>query len=217
MAREPDSRHVVELDIWSDYVCPFCYLAEPVIEQVVREFSNLIKVRWRAYELRPDPVPTLDPNGEYLHRVWRQAVYPLAAEREIKIRLPPVQPRGRLAHEAVAFARFHNKDRELHHEIFRAFFEFGEDIGKTDVLVKVAVKLGLSESALRKALADGEFRDEVMADEAVSEKLEITGVPATLIRPNRAPIEIAARIEGAQPYQIFRTKVEDCLTNAKLK
>ena len=55
-------------------------------------------------------------------------------ERGIKVRLPPVQPRSRLAHEAVAFARLHNKDMELHHAIFKAFFEFGEDIGKLDVL-----------------------------------------------------------------------------------
>ena len=79
----------------------------------------------------------------------------MAAERGIKVRLPPVQPRSRLAHEAVAFARLHNKDIELHHAIFRAFFEFGEDIGKLDVLVKLAVQLGLEERALREALAEG--------------------------------------------------------------
>lgn len=217
MARRSDSRHVVRLDIWSDYVCPFCYLAEPVIEQVEREFSDSVKVRWRAYELRPDPVPTLDPNGEYLRRVWGQAVYPMAAKREMNLRLPPVQPRSRLAHEAVAFARLHNKDLELHHAIFRAFFESGEDIGKPDVLVKMAVKLGLEEAALRKALAEGEFRDEVLADETLSEKLEIVGVPATLIRPDGVPIETAARVEGAQPYETFRTKVENCFEDAKPK
>ena len=217
MKREPNSGHAVQLDIWSDYVCPFCYLAEPVIEQLERQFSDGIKVRWRAYELRPDPVPTLDPNGEYLHRVWSKAVYPMATERGIEVRLPPVQPRSRLAHEAVAFARLRMKDLELHHAIFRAFFEFGEDIGKPDVLTKLAVKLGLEEAALRKALAEGEFRDEVLADETLSEKLEIMGVPATLIRPDGVSIETAARVEGAQPYETFRTKVENCLEDAKLK
>jgi predicted DsbA family dithiol-disulfide isomerase len=213
MEREPNSRHAVQLDVWSDYVCPFCYLAEPAIEQLKKEFPDLIEVRWRAYELRPDPVPTLDPNGEYLQRVWGKAVYPMAAQRGIKLRLPPVQPRSLLAHEAVAFARLHNKDMELHHAIFRAFFEFGEDIGKPDVLVRLALKLGLEEPALRKALAEGGFRDEVLLDEALSQKLEITGVPATLIRPHGDPIETAARVEGAQPYGTFRTKVESCLDN----
>jgi predicted DsbA family dithiol-disulfide isomerase len=217
MRGEPKSRHAVQLDVWSDYVCPFCYLAEPTIEQVRKEFPDLIEVRWRAYELRPDPVPTLDPNGEYLHRVWTQAVYPMAAERGIKVRLPPVQPRSRLAHEAVAFARLHNKDIELHHAIFRAFFEFGEDIGKLDVLVRLAVQLGLEERALREALAEGRVHDEMMADEALSRKLEILGVPATLIRAHGDPIETAARVEGAHPYETFRIKVKSCLKNPELK
>jgi predicted DsbA family dithiol-disulfide isomerase len=211
MGTEPNPRDAVQLDVWSDYVCPFCYLAEPTIEQVKKEFPAVIEVRWRAFELRPDPVPTLDPNGEYLHRVWGKAVYPMAAERGIKVRLPPMQPRSRLAHEAVAFARRHTKDMELHHAIFRAFFEFGEDIGKLDVLVKLALNLGLEEPALRKALAEGEFRYEVLADEALSQNLEITGVPATLIRPHGVPIEAAARVEGARPYEIFRTRVQSFL------
>ena len=137
----------------------------------------------------------------------------MAAERGIKVRLPPVQPRSRLAHEAVAFARLHNKDMELHHAIFRAFFEFGEDIGKTDVLVKLALQLGLEEPALRKALAEGKFRHEVLADEALSQELEITGVPATLIRLHGNPVETAARVEGAHPYEAFRTKVKSCLSS----
>ena len=103
----------------SDYVCPFCYLAEPIIEQVKKEFPHLIEVRWRAYELRPGSRSNADFEWRVLHRVWSQAVYPMAAERGIKVRLPPVQPRSRLAHEAVAFARLHNNDMELHHAIFR--------------------------------------------------------------------------------------------------
>jgi predicted DsbA family dithiol-disulfide isomerase len=194
------------------YVHFVIWLSRPLNK---KEFPNLIEVRWRAYELRPDPVPTLEPHGEYLHRVWGKAAYPLAAERGIKVRLPPAQPRSRLAHEAVAFARLHNKEMELHHAILRVFFEFGEDIGKLDVLL--ALKLGLEEPALRKALAEGGFRDEVLADEALSQKLEITGVPATLIRTHGDPIETAARIEGAQPYETFRTRVESCLDNPELK
>jgi predicted DsbA family dithiol-disulfide isomerase len=213
MERQLISLPAVQLDVWSDYVCPFCYLAEPTIEKVKKEFSDQIQVRWRAFELRPDPVPTLDPNGEYLHRVWGQAVYPMAAERGVKVRLPPVQPRSRLAHEAVAFARLHKKDIDLHQAIFKAFFEFGEDIGKLDLLVRLALKLDLEGPALREALAEGRFRSEVLADEALSQTLEITGVPATFIRPYGSPIETAARVEGAHPYETFRTKVKAVLTS----
>jgi len=75
----------------------------------------------------------------------------------------------------------------------------------------------LKESALRKAFVEGEFRDEVLADETLSQELGIMGVPATFIRSHGAPIKTAVRVEGAQPYETFRTKVENCLNNSKLK
>jgi predicted DsbA family dithiol-disulfide isomerase len=85
------------------------------------------------------------------------------------------------------------------------------------VLVKLAVQLGLEQRALREALAEGRVCDEVRADEALSQKLEIVGVPATIIRPHGDPIETAARVEGAHPYETFRIKVKSCLNNSELK
>ena len=57
--------------VFSDYVCPFCYLEEPDLAHVKEEYGDEVEVDWRAYELRPHPIPTLDPDDEYLHRVWR--------------------------------------------------------------------------------------------------------------------------------------------------
>ena len=70
----------LRLDVWSDYVCPFCYLEVPFIDRLREEFGPGLQVYWHAFELRPEPVPTLDPDGEYLHRVWNQSVYPMAAK-----------------------------------------------------------------------------------------------------------------------------------------
>ena len=68
----------VHIDVWSDYVCPFCYLAEPTLAQVEQEFKGAVQMNWRAFELRPEPVPTLDSQGEYLRDIWARAVYPMA-------------------------------------------------------------------------------------------------------------------------------------------
>ena len=59
-----------------------------------------VEIIWRAFELRPEPVPTLDPKGDYLERVWGSSVYPLAERLGMTMKLPPLQPRSRLAHEA---------------------------------------------------------------------------------------------------------------------
>jgi len=65
------------IDVWSDYVCPFCYLAEPTLQRIEQEFADAVEVVWRAFELRPEPVPTLDPKGDYLRDIWASALIDL--------------------------------------------------------------------------------------------------------------------------------------------
>ena len=137
-----------------------------------------VAIVWRAFELRPDPVPTLDPNGEYLHRVWGSSVYPLAENLGIDIKLPPVQPRSRRAHEAAHWARHHGKFREYNDALFRAFFQRGEDIGNTDVLVRLASDKGVHGDDLRAVLDNDLYLENVLADEQEAKKLGLSGVPA---------------------------------------
>jgi predicted DsbA family dithiol-disulfide isomerase len=137
-----------------------------------------VAIVWRAFELRPDPVRTLDPNGEYLHRVWGSSVYPLAGNLGIAIKLPPVQPRSRRAHEAAQWARRHGKFREYNDALFRAFFQRGEDIGDIEVLGRLASDMGLDDNDLRAALDNGLYLENVLADEREAKKLGLSGVPA---------------------------------------
>lgn len=137
-----------------------------------------VAIVWRAFELRPDPVPTLEPNGDYLHSVWGSSVYPLADHLGIDIKLPPVQPRSRRAHEAAHWARRHGKFREYNDALFRAFFQRGEDIGNTDVLTRLASDIGLEGDDLRRALDNDLYLENVLADEREAKKLGLRGVPA---------------------------------------
>ncbi|MDB5903254.1 MAG: disulfide bond formation protein DsbA [Betaproteobacteria bacterium] len=137
-----------------------------------------VEIVWRAFELRPDPAPTLDPDGEYLHRVWGSSVYPMAERLGMTIRLPPVQPRSRRAHEAAHWARGCGRFDEYNAAVFRAFFERGENIGEIGVLVKLAADLGLDEAALRASLETREFELAVIEDERLAQALGLSGVPA---------------------------------------
>ena len=67
---------MTSITIYSDYVCPFCMLAETVLSDAIGDRD--IAIDWRAFELRPDPVPTLKPEDPYLPAIWRKAVYPLS-------------------------------------------------------------------------------------------------------------------------------------------
>ena len=79
-------------------------MAEPALSKLTQE-DSAVEVIWCAFELRPDPVSTLDTKGEYLHRVWRDSVYPLSEKLGFNMKLSPVQPRSRRAHEAAHWAR----------------------------------------------------------------------------------------------------------------
>ena len=159
-----------------------------------------VEIIWRAFELRPDPVPTLDPTGDYLRNAWANGVYPLAAKLGIPINLPPLQPRSRLAHEAAHWARSQGRFDEYHAEVFRSFFERGEDIGDAEVLTPLASNLGMDAGSLRAALADHQFLPSVLQDEREAEMVGVSGVPAF----------IAARriaLTGVQPVQNLKTLV----------
>ncbi|MBA3231420.1 MAG: DsbA family oxidoreductase [Acidobacteria bacterium] len=186
--------------VFSDYVCPFCYLEEPDLARVREEYGDRVEVDWRAYELRPDPVPTLDPDGEYLHRVWNASVYPMARSLGMTLRLPPVQPRSRKALEAAEYAREEGKFDALHTALFKAFFEDGRDLGDTGVLLEAGESVGLDREELRKALEEGRYTEKVVADEELARRLGVSSVPTMLVGPAGAPLEAAESITGTQPY-----------------
>ncbi|MGI8957884.1 MAG: DsbA family oxidoreductase [Chthoniobacterales bacterium] len=203
----------LQLDVWSDYVCPFCYLEEPILNRMREEFGDQLIVRWRAFELRPEPVPTLPPHGDYLVNIWDRAVYPMARERGMNLKLPPVQPRSRRALEAAEFARDEGKFDPMHAAIFRAFFEEGSDIGEMETLLELGEKCGLERSALEQALTSGEFRARVLADEELSQELGVSGVPAMLLRRDDEPLQAARSLSGAQPEFMVRAAIQHLLQN----
>ena len=137
-----------------------------------------VAIIWKAFELRPEPVPTLDPGGDYLTRAWKQSVYPLAERLGMTLRLPPVQPRSGRAHEAAHWARTQGRFEDYHTGLFRAFFERGEDIGQLTVLLRLASDLALDERALREALETRKYVASVFQDEKEGADLGVHGVPA---------------------------------------
>jgi predicted DsbA family dithiol-disulfide isomerase len=158
-----------------------------------------VAIVWRAFELRPDPVPTLDPNGDYLHNVWGSSVYPLAQQMGIDIKLPPVQPRSRRAHEAAQWARRHGKFREYNDALFRAFFQRGQDIGSTDVLTRLASEVALEGDDLRQALDNQLYLENVLADEREAKKLGLRGVPA-LVADRKIALSGVQSLENLEKF-----------------
>jgi predicted DsbA family dithiol-disulfide isomerase len=202
----------IRITVWSDYVCPFCYLEAPVLTRLREEYGELLEVDWRAFELRPEPVPTLDPEGDYLQRVWIAAVYPMAEERGLSIKLPPVQPRSRRAMELAELARQDGKFDTVHEALFRAFFQEGKNIDDLDVLMDLGVRAGLERAEVLQALQAGRYRGQVLEDERQAAQLGLHGVPALLVRREDEPLGKWETLSGAQPYEAVRAAVERAIT-----
>jgi predicted DsbA family dithiol-disulfide isomerase len=136
------------------------------------------------FELRPEPHPTLHPEGEYLQRAWTQSVYPIARRMGVPIVLPPVspQPHSHLAFEGYQYAREHEKGNDYNHRVLKAFFVEGRDIGDIGVLTKLAGEVGLDEREFEDALRSRKYREaHRRALRHAYEDQDVTGVPLFVI------------------------------------
>ena len=174
-----------EIIIYSDYVCPFCLIAEKIVEEVIKEKD--IKIQWRPFELRPYPTPTLKVDDEYLPSIWKKSVYPMAKKYNIPIKLPSIspQPRTTKAFEAFNFDQKHNLGDEFSAAVLSAFFQKDMDIGDFDVLSNIGAKIVLDKEALKKSLENDEFKEDHKNALEQTLKDNITVVPTIIIGEDR--------------------------------
>lgn len=142
------------------------------------------------FELRPYPNETLDPKGEYLQKGWAKSVYPMAEKFGVKIVLPDVspQPYTHLAFEGYQYAKEKGKGNEYNHRILKAFFQEGMDIGKVDVLTKLASEIGLDEKEYKEALEQRRYKEaHQKALKFAYDEMQIDAVPTFIIGNNLLP------------------------------
>lgn len=198
----------VKIKVYSDYVCPFCFLAEQPLEEAIK--GRDVEVEWMPYELRPYPNETLKPEGHYLQNTWKQSVYPMAESMGIDIVLPRVspQPYTHLAFEGYQYAREKGKGNEYNDLMLRAFFQKEQDIGNIDVLTNLAGELGLDEMEYREALTSRRYKEvHERALKHAYEEVNITAVP-TIIIGNTT-------ITGIRSKETFEQIIEDELNKQR--
>ncbi len=110
--------------------------------------------------------------------MWVKSIYPMAGKLGVKMRMPSITTRTRLAHEAAAWAKTQGQNDRMNEALFRAYFEKSRDIGQIDVLASIAKDLGFDEQALRDSLTRHDNLSEVLADEEQAKQYGLSGVPA---------------------------------------
>ncbi|MDN3524655.1 DsbA family protein [Halomonas sabkhae] len=170
------------LTIYTDYVCPYCLLAEHVISEVTK--NRDISIHWRPFELRPHPVPTLRVEDPYLPDIWKRSVYPMAEQLGVPIKLPEItpQPRTDKAFQVFAMAEEHGMGHDFTMQVLKAFFQEEKDIGKHQVLADLAAEIGLSRDAVQEALVEGTYRDrQLAAQQHAVDVAQISSVPTIIV------------------------------------
>jgi predicted DsbA family dithiol-disulfide isomerase len=179
----------MRIDIYSDTVCPWCYLGKRRFELAVAARPHFEpRVTWRPFELNPDiPVAGVDRAAYLAARIGDPAkVAEAHAELERQGRLSGIEfrfdliesmPNTRRSHLLIAHAGRSGRQSAVKERIMRAYFEEGCDIGDIDVLVRLGVEAGLAERESRSALVLRAGQDGVIAAERHAAVLGITGVP----------------------------------------
>ena len=171
----------IKIQVWTDFVCPFCLLGESIIEKAVEGLN--IEIEWMPFELRPYPTPTLKPEDEYLPRVWKASVYPMAERLGVPIKLPTVspQPYTRKAFLGLQFAKQQGKGNEYATAVMKAFFQQNLNIGEDDVLKNILHTLGLNPAGLDEFVNSPEANAQHDVDLQFAKQVGIQAVPSLAV------------------------------------
>lgn len=197
----------LKVQVFSDYVCPYCFLAEGPLNEAVAEMAGAVEVEWMPFELRPYPTPTLEPEGDYLQSGWRQSIYPMAERMGVRIVLPRVspQPYTRLAFEGALEARDQGQADAYNHRMFTAFFQDELDIGNVNVLSDCAAEIGLDKKNFRAALDNRLHSQECEQQLSLGrDRMAINSVP-TFVIDNR--IGIPGMVPKDTLVSVFREQL----------
>jgi len=187
----------LKLTIYSDYVCPWCYVGQGVVTTLIEEHQA--DVEWRPFYLRPDTPPEGMDLPEHVRRHMAQTnarLKQMADAAGLDMVFATRIPNTRLAHEATEYARDKGKQFEFHHAVFQKFYGQGKDISRWDVLSDAAREVGLDADEMRREVEAGRYTARVNAMVQEAQQIGVTGVPTYVLNDRYA-------IVGAQPYEVF--------------
>jgi len=175
----------MQIDLWTDIVCPWCYIGVTRFERALERFNGDVTIRLHPFQLDPEaPIPGIPAIERYRQRFGDEAdeIVPrvtAAAERDgLEFRLDRALSANTFdAHRALMFAERHGKARELEHALYRTYFTDGLDVSNREVLADVAAEVGLDRGEVAAFLASDEGVEELTREFADAFEKGITAVP----------------------------------------
>ncbi len=201
---------MLRIDVWSDIVCPWCYIGKRRLERALAEFEHRdeVQIVHHSFQLNPQmPLGTTTPRREMLKKKYQlsddqvvtmdERLERLAAEDGLDYDLSGGVTGNTLdAHRLVHYAAKMGRQDEMVERLYRAYFTEQQSIFDHDSLADLASEVGLDAADVRKMLGSSDYAAEVKADHAEATALGARGVPFFVL-------DARYGVSGAQPVEAF--------------
>lgn len=205
----------MKIEIWSDVMCPFCYIGKRRFEDALQQFAHKdeVEVEWKSFQLNPDMKtdPSLNIN-QYLAdaKGWNldyaQQMNNHVTEMAAQVGLTydfdkAVVANSFNAHRLGHLAKKHGLGEAAEEALFKAYFTDGKNIDDQDTLIDLGVSIGLNTDEIKQTLLSDAFADEVKHDLSEAQQLGIQGVPFFVMNNKYG-------VSGAQAVPVFSETLE---------
>ncbi len=201
----------LKIEVWSDFVCPFCYIGKRRLETALEHFPNKeeVEIEFKSFELDPNAPKNSDIHiNEALAKKYGMSVEEAKRANEglkqqaatvgLDFNFDNMKPTNTFdAHRLAKYAKTVGKEADLTEKLLSAYFTESKNVGDQETLLTIAEAAGIDrESALNVLNDEKEFSNDVRIDQAIAGQYGIRGVPYFIINQKYA-------ISGAQPMESF--------------
>ena len=208
----------MKVEIWSDVMCPFCYIGKRRFEEALAQFNSAdeVEIVWKSYQLNPDlkTDPSInihqylaDAKGWHLDqaRQMNQQVTEMAESVGLTYDFDrAIVANSFDAHRLSHLAAQHGLGNAAEEALFKAYFTEGKNIADKETLIELGESIGLAAADVKQMLSTDAFADAVKHDIAEAQQLGVRGVPFFVFDRKFA-------VSGAQPTEVFLQTLEKAL------
>ena len=205
----------MKITIWSDFVCPFCYIGESHLEEALKKFEHAdeVEIEYKSFLLSPESQYTpgknyyqafADEKGIPLEqaKVMMSQVLDMAKQSGVSINYDIAKFTNTVnAHHVFQYAKTEGKGNEFFKRFYDAHFNEGEVLSDIETIVRLAEEVGLDREKVRKIVETKDYSNEVTNDLAESRQVGVQGVPFFVFDNKYA-------LSGARPVEYFTQVLE---------
>jgi len=200
----------MKIEIWSDIMCPFCYIGKRKFEAALAKFEHKeeVEIVWKSFQLNPDM--KTDPKKNINQYLAEIKGWSLDQAKEMNDRVTGIAKAVGLqydfdkaivansfdAHRLIQFAKSEGKGDAAEERLFKAYFTEGKNISDHSILIHLASEIGLDTTEVKNMLDSTNYANEVNNDIREALEIGVRGVPFFLIDRKYA-------VSGAQESEIF--------------